>query len=105
MLVVAALGLMDLVAYDDANVTQFQVFDARTDGREFNFGELLGNFFVAIYKINADGSGNLVPLDKRFLNLDIEQTKVEYKGDTLQLKRTPVSVDEYNAVNFPEKSQ
>ena len=49
IIVVAILGLIELMAYKDPNVTQFKIYDARENGKEFNFGEHHGNFLFALY--------------------------------------------------------
>ena len=49
ILVVGAMGLLDLMTYQDPNITQYSVYDARLDGKEIGFTEANGNLFFAIY--------------------------------------------------------
>ena len=39
ILVVAVLGLLDLFAYKDPSITQYQIEDNRKDDKLFNFAE------------------------------------------------------------------
>ena len=48
ILVVAVIGVMDLVAFKDPNITQYRIFDKRDDNTELSFSELHGGFFFAI---------------------------------------------------------
>ena len=45
ILVIAAIGLIDLCTFKDPNITQYSIFDKREDGVEVNFGEKHGGFY------------------------------------------------------------
>ena len=48
ILVVAMIGMLDLFAYKDPNITQYSIFDKRSDNQEFNFEENYGGFIIGL---------------------------------------------------------
>ena len=68
MLVVTVFGLVDLFAYKDLKITQYKIYDKRQDDKEFNFGELYGNFVLGLYDTLTD---SFVPFDPKFGTLSI----------------------------------
>ena len=48
ILVVATLGVIDLVNFEDPTITQYKIYDKRQDDQEINFGENYGGFLIGL---------------------------------------------------------
>ena len=94
ILVVTMLGVIDLFNYRGPNITQYRIFDKRTDDTVLNFEENFGGFFFGLpnqYDVN-------LPLDPRYGHFSL--LFGELKDDVYT--STELSVDEYNKENFPD---
>ena len=94
ILVVTILGVIDLFNYKDPNITQYRIFDKRTDGNILNFEENYGGFFFGVPDLNDKN----IPLDPRYGQFSL--VLLEF-NDQVKI-RTELSVDEYNKENFPD---
>ena len=48
ILVIAVMGVLDLLAYKDPNIVQYTIYDKRNDDSELNLAENKGGFIFAI---------------------------------------------------------
>ena len=48
ILIVAVIGIIDLLNYKDPNITQYRIFDKRNDDQELNMAENNGSFLIGI---------------------------------------------------------
>ena len=59
--VVAVISILDLLDYRDPNVTQYNIYDKRSDGTEINFGENNGKFLLGISSYRG-----IIPLEAKY---------------------------------------
>ena len=100
ILVVAVVGLIDLINFKDPNIIQYTVFDSRIDPEEINFGQNYGGFIFGIFdgegEGKADGYSKLDPAYGKFV-LEMQE-EVDEEETTI----TSLSIDEFTKENFPE---
>ena len=95
ILVVAVFGLVDLFAFKDPNITQFSIFDKRTDDVEFNFGEMHGGFYFGFFNPTSFSYSAF----ERYLDVSILQVEID-EGEIFPTD-IEISVDQFTQENFP----
>ena len=96
--VVAIISILDLLDYRDPNITQYKIYDKRTDGTEINFGENNGNFLLGIGKYSS-----IIPLEAQYGKFAISMMEYRTLADGTQVKEeTKISLDKFTEENFPE---
>ena len=87
ILVVTILGVIDLFNYRDPNITQYSIFDKRTDGAEINFGQNYGGFIFTIQGLQETNA----PIDPEMGYFSLKLIE-KVAGET---KVTQLSIDEF----------
>ena len=64
MLIFIVTGVIALVNYEGPQITQYTIYDNRTDGREINLGEASGDLLIGFYD-TMNPNPTLVSCDPR----------------------------------------
>ena len=75
---VAVVGVIDLYNHKDPNITQYTIFDKRTDGEEINFAESYGGFAFSF----GDHTDNYFALNATFGSVQLNYHEVSYDIET-----------------------
>ena len=78
MLVFIVTGVLSLMNYSDPQITQYKIFDNRSDGREINLGESYGNVLLGWFDMTTSRP-TFLPPDPRFCTFEMQVIHLNYE--------------------------
>ena len=103
ILIVAVIGVIDLFAYKDPNITQFKIFDKRNDDTVINLAENHAMFLIGFFEmatIEDPTIPSFVKIDPQYGRIELSQV-IEDLPDNPKYEQ--VSLDLFTRENFPNE--